>query len=79
MYSSTPQEKEFFEKANPSPPKTLKEFKELSDRELLERQTLYLFKIENSNERIKLNLQFWFYFAIVSVVIGTLILLNISK
>ncbi len=76
MYSTTPKDKEMLEKANPNPPKTLKEFKELSDRELLERQTLYLFKIENSNERIKLNLQFWFYFTIVCSVIGALAFLN---
>lgn len=76
MYSTTPQEKEIFEKANPTPPKTLKEFKELSDRELLERQTLYLFKIQNSNESIKLNLQFWFYFIIASMAIAILILLS---
>ena len=76
MYSTTPLEKEMLEKGNPNPPKTLKEFKELSDRELLERQTLYLFKIENSNERIKLNLQFWFYFTIASMAIAILILMS---
>ncbi len=79
MNPTITQEKEMIERANPNPPKTLKEFKQLSDRELLERQTLYLFKIENSNERIKLNLQFWFYFTIAGIAIGTLILLNISK
>lgn len=77
MYSTTPQEKELFEKVNPDPPKTLKEFKELSDRELLERQTLYLFKIENSNTRILSHMQFWFYAFIISAVIGILIGLNL--
>ncbi len=76
MYSTTPQEKEMLEKGNPNPPKTLKEFKELSDRELLERQTLYLFNIQNSNERIKLNVQFWFYATIISVAITILFTLK---
>jgi hypothetical protein len=76
MNPTITQEKQMIERANPNPPKTLKEFKQLSDRELLERQTLYLFKIENSNERIKLNLQFWFYFTIVCSVIGALAFLN---
>lgn len=79
MSSTITQEKEILEKANPNPPKNLKDFKELSDRELRERQTLYLFNMQNSNERIKLNLQFWFYFSIACIVIGTLVLLNSSK
>ena len=76
MYSTTPQEKEMLEKGNPNPPKTLKEFKELSDRELLERQTLYLFNIQNINERIKINVQFWFYATIISVAITILFTLK---
>lgn len=76
MYSTTPQEKEMLEKGNTNPPKTLKEFKELSDRELLERQTLYLFNIQNINERIKINVQFWFYATIISVAITILFTLK---
>ena len=76
MYSTTPLEKEMLEKGNPNPPKTLKEFKELSDRELLERQTLYLFNIQNSNERIKLNVQFWFYATIISAAVTILFTLK---
>lgn len=50
------------------------ELEKLTDRELQERQAFCLMKIERSNERIKLNLQFWFYAAIVSVGIAVLIL-----
>ncbi len=50
--------------------------KKLNDRELQEKQAFYLRNIQNSNERIKLNLQFWFYFAIASMVISFLILIN---
>ena len=46
----------------------------LSDRELQERQTLYLKKIEKSNERIKLNIQFWFYATIIIAALSIFIL-----
>lgn len=72
MYSKTEQEKEFLEKQNP--PKTLKELKELTDRELLERQAFYLMKIEQSNNSIKNNVQFWFYFTIIALALSILIL-----
>lgn len=48
----------------------------LTDREVQERQAFYLRKIERSNERIKLNLQFWFYATIIS---ATLTLLFVLK
>ena len=70
MYSTSENEKEFLKQT--SPPKTLKEFSELTDRELLERQTFYLFDIRNSNDRIKANLQFWFYFTIGVIVLSLL-------
>ena len=57
-----------------NPPKTLKELKELSDRELLERQTFYLMKIEQTNNSIKNNVQFWFYATIISVALTFIIL-----
>lgn len=76
MYSTTDQEKELLNKNNPNPPQTLKDFKELSDRELLERQTLYLSKIEKANIRIVANLQFWFYLTVIAIVIGVLIIVS---
>jgi hypothetical protein len=48
----------------------------LTDRELQEKQAYYLWKIERSNERIKLNLQFWFYLAIVSAALFVIISLQ---
>lgn len=76
MYSTTDQEKELLNKNNPNPPQTLKDFKELSDRELLERQTLYLSKIEKANIRIVANLQFWFYLTVIAIAIGVLIIVS---
>lgn len=55
--------------------KTFYEYLEkLTDREVQERQSLYLRNIEKSNERIKLNLQFWFYATIISAALTILIL-----
>ncbi|WP_281235140.1 hypothetical protein [Flavobacterium gelatinilyticum] len=69
MYSTTQQEKDFLNQVK-SP--TTNSLKELTDRELMEKQTIHLMNIEKSNERIKVNLQFWFYFAIVGIVIAIL-------
>jgi len=74
MYSTSEKEKEFFEKK--AQPQNLSDLKELSDRELLEIQTLYLSNIQKSNERIKLNIQFWFYFGLILFVISLLFTLN---
>ena len=46
----------------------------LNDRELQERQALYLNKIQKSNERIKLNIQFWFYATIIIAALSIFIL-----
>lgn len=51
----------------------------LSDRELQEKQSYYLMNLEKSNRRILLNLQFWFYTFLISIVIGFFVLINISK
>jgi hypothetical protein len=53
-----------------------KSIEKLTNRELQERQANYLYKIEKLNRKIHLNLQFWFYFAITSMVIGFLIIIN---
>jgi hypothetical protein len=74
MYSDSVTEKEFFEKQKQNPSKTTKELKELSDRELLERQTFYLMNIEKSSRSIKNNVQFWYYATIISVVLALIIL-----
>lgn len=74
MYSQTEQEKELLKKNNPIQMKTMQEFKELSDRELLEHQTIYLFKIEKTNERIKKNVVFFYYAFAVSIAITLLVL-----
>ena len=74
MFNETKEEKEFFEKQT-VPPTTLKELKELSDRQLLERQTFYLMKMDKSNNTIKNNIQFWFYATIICAVL-TIILLG---
>jgi lipid-A-disaccharide synthase-like uncharacterized protein len=46
------------------------EIEKITDRELYERMFYTQFKIEKSNERIKMNLQFWFYFILISAVIS---------
>lgn len=74
MYSTTEKEKEFLNQT--AVPKNLDDYSKLTDRELLERQTLYLFNIKNSNERIKANVQFWFYFTIISIVLSFLFFIN---
>lgn len=74
MYSTSESEKEFLK--NTTPPKSLQDFSTLPDRELLERQTLYLYNIRNSNDRIKANLQFWFYFVMASIVLSILYLMT---
>lgn len=73
MYSTTEQEKDFLYKSKSH--KT-NYSKGLTERELIEKQTLYLMNIEKSNERIKANIQFWFYLAIVGAVINFLFLIN---
>lgn len=73
MYSTTEQEKEFL---NKSKPLTRDSVKDLSDRELLEKQTIYLMNIEKSNERIKANLQFWFYATLIGGVASFLFAIN---
>ncbi|MBF4494644.1 hypothetical protein IR010_19045 [Flavobacterium sp. MR2016-29] len=73
MYSTTEKEKEFLNQTKSLTSTSVKEF---SDRELLEKQTIYLMNIEKSNERIKANLQFWFYCGIICGVISFLFLIN---
>ena len=46
---------------------------ELTDRELLEKQTFYLWEINQNTKKAKENLQFFFYFTIVSVIAAVLI------
>jgi hypothetical protein len=74
MYSDSATEKEFFEKQKQNPPKTSKELKELSDRELLERQTFYLMNIEKSSLYIKSIVQFWFYVTVISAALTLIVL-----
>jgi hypothetical protein len=51
----------------------------LTDRELQEKQTRLLTEIEKSNTRIKLNLQFWFYFTLIGGFLTAFVLLNLKK
>lgn len=46
---------------------------ELTDRELQEKQTFYLWEINQNTKKTKENLQFFFYFTIVSVIAAVLI------
>ena len=64
MYSTTEKEKIFLNQNKVLTSETVTEF---SDRELLEKQTIYLRNIMKSNESIKLNMQFWFYFGIIGL------------
>jgi hypothetical protein len=55
--------------------KTFYEYLEkLTDRELQEKQALYLRNIEKTNLSIKNNIQFWFYATIISVALTIIIL-----
>lgn len=65
IYHGTPDDKKYYEA-----------IEKLTDRELQEKHAFYLRNIQKSNERIKLNLQFWFYFTIASIAVAVLILLN---
>lgn len=73
MYSTTEKEKQFLDKS-----KFFKtdSFKDLTERDLLEKQIFHLMNIEKSNERIKANMQFWFYIAIIGSIISFLFLIN---
>jgi hypothetical protein len=51
----------------------------LTDRELQEKQTRLLTEIEKSNTRIKLNLQFWFYFTLIGGFLTAFVLFNLKK
>jgi hypothetical protein len=73
MYLTTEKEKAFLNQPKSS---TSSSLKELTDRELIEKQTICLMNIEKSNEKIKANLQFWFYFAIVGSIFSFLFLIN---
>ena len=69
MYSTSEKEKEFLEKSKSL---TSESVKELTDRELQEKQVVHLMNIERSNERIKANMQFWFYFGLGIFVLSIL-------
>jgi hypothetical protein len=71
MFKQSKEEKDFFEiKNNELKPN---ELSKLSDRELQERQTEYLFEIMKSNQKISLMMQFWFYLSIISLLITILV------
>ena len=76
MYSSTEKEKTFLDQNKILTSETVKEF---SDRELLEKQTIYLRNIMKSNESIKANMQFWFYFGLIGGAILFLFVLNSQR
>jgi hypothetical protein len=50
--------------------------KELTDRELLEKQVKYLYEIKGTSRKTYLNVQFFFYLFIVSVFISILIFMG---
>jgi hypothetical protein len=60
MYSTTADEKKILDASQ-----QIINLKDLTDREIQERQLKLLSEIEKSNNRIKLNLQFWFYFTLI--------------
>lgn len=67
MYSITEKEKDFLNQR--AKVLTSENIKEFSDRDLLEKQTIYLKNIDKSNESIKANIQFWFYFIIIGIIL----------
>lgn len=77
MYSITEKEKDFLNQKQKV--LTSENIKEFSDRELLEKQTLYLKNIMKSNDSIKLNIQFWFYGGVISGVMLLLFLINSNR
>ncbi|MEO7978981.1 hypothetical protein [Flavobacterium sp.] len=77
MYSITEKEKDFLNQKTKV--LTSENIKEFSDRELLEKQTLYLKNIIKSNDTIKLNIQFWFYTGLIGGAILFLFLLNSNR
>jgi hypothetical protein len=60
--ATTPESEQFF-----------LEIEQITDRELYERMFYTQLKMEKSNERIKTNLQFWFYLLLTSAVIYLII------
>ena len=76
MYSTTEKEKAFL---NQDKVLTSETVKELTDRELLEKQTIYLRNIMKSNESIKANMQFWFYFGLIGGALLFLFVLNSQR
>lgn len=64
MYSASEQEKEFYAKNDP-----INSVKDLSDRELSERQVFYLMNIEKNSKVSRMILQFWFVISILSILI----------
>lgn len=70
MLNQSKEEKEFYQK------KEKPSLGELSDRQLQEKQTDLLERIEISNDRIKRNVLFFYYAFAVSVVLGIIILAN---
>lgn len=48
----------------------IKKIENETDRQLLERQTYYLASIEKSSSRTKRNIQFFFYFFIITFILS---------
>jgi len=72
MISQTQEEKDFFKNHNIN-------LKDLTDREIQERQLKLLTEIEKSNTRIKLNLQFWFYFTLIGGLLYFFVMANLKN
>ena len=74
MFTQSKEEKAFFNTANQNT-----DLSKSTDRELQEIQIKLLTEIEKSNTRIKLNLQFWFYFTLIGGLLSFLILMNLKN
>lgn len=79
MYSLSEEEKKTFNKSSKMVMSSEQivynqQAEELTDRELQLKQAYYLSQINKNTISIKNNVQFWFYFTIISIAIGVLIL-----
>jgi hypothetical protein len=73
MYSTTADEKKILDASQ-----QIINLKDLTDREIQERQLKLLSEIEKSNNRIKLNLQFWFYFTLIGGLLTFFVMNNLK-
>jgi hypothetical protein len=76
MFNETKEEKEFFKQQNNIQSYQAIDLSTLSDREIQEKQLKLLSEINKNNLSIKSNVQFWFYFTIITIGIGVFVSLT---